>query len=869
MANIKNLTIRLQSGTTSTLFATWEFESENLTVTSATIKKGDVVQIASGSKYYNGVDIPDWVESEEWVVSEVSGDRVVLGKSADGKHNIVSPINLKDLANSHTTKDTLDHYSVTWRYATGDGIWFMGESSETTERYALYDIPSNATEIKITVKPVAKTYKVSGTERSYWTGTNTSATYKVAVSPPDVPSAPTITVERYSLTASLHDIEDARADKIVFEIYRGSSDEVHYHQRYKTVECTVKNRSAIGSCKLEGNYYYTVRCRAAYGSGKQFVYSDWSPFSEIVRSAPNPVADFTCSIHDETSVLLKWTAGYVDTSYEIQYNTDQYYFDKSDVSSVTVERGDYRTQTRIISGLDIGEKWYFRIRAINEQGNSDWSDIIYTIIGSKPAPPTTWSSSNTGIVGEILTLYWVHNSEDGSSIRESTLETTINGRTTEERVPYPEDMEPGAICSCLLDLSEYADGTEILWRVKTKGIADEYSDYSTQRSVTIYAPPTIELHLGEDMYKWLWDTFNFETDTINTAATGEYIECFPYDIKALSGPKTGTSKAQIPVCYHVDISAENTHTAFDEMGNERTVIAGTSVYSKTFYTSDYNFKMELLAGDVTLENDQSYKVTVTVTMNSGLSASDSEIFTVNWYQYLYDPDAELAVDKNTLSVYITPFCLNEYTALNDDVVMSVYRREYDGSFTEIATDLENNGLTTVVDPHPALDYARYRIVARNKNTSVSGFTDIPAMPIKEPSIVIQWDEKWSEFDYTEDAEPETKPWTGSMLRLPYNVDISEKYAPDVSLIKYIGRENPVAYYGTQRGETASWSTVVPKSDKETIYALRRLSKWRGNAYVREPSGVGYWATITVTMTINHRQLTVPVSFTITRVEGDM
>ena len=60
---------------------------------------------------------------------------------------------------------------------------------------------------------------------------------------------------------------------------------------------------------------------------------------------------------------------------------------------------------------------------------------------------------------------------------------------------------------------------------------------------------------------------------------------------------------------------------------------------------------------------------------------------------------------------------------------------------------------------------------------------------------------------------------------------------------------------------------IPKSDKETLYALRRLSIWMGDVYVREPSGSGYWANISVSFSQTHCQLTIPVQIEITRVEG--
>ena len=51
--------------------------------------------------------------------------------------------------------------------------------------------------------------------------------------------------------------------------------------------------------------------------------------------------------------------------------------------------------------------------------------------------------------------------------------------------------------------------------------------------------------------------------------------------------------------------------------------------------------------------------------------------------------------------------------------------------------------------------------------------------------------------------------------------------------------------------------------------LRRLQVYPGDVYVREPSGTGYWAHVTVSFPINHCALTVSVSLSITRVEGGM
>lgn len=61
------------------------------------IKKGDIVAIADNATYYNGKKMPAWVKAKKWIVREVTGDRAVIDKSADGENSICSPVNVKFL----------------------------------------------------------------------------------------------------------------------------------------------------------------------------------------------------------------------------------------------------------------------------------------------------------------------------------------------------------------------------------------------------------------------------------------------------------------------------------------------------------------------------------------------------------------------------------------------------------------------------------------------------------------------------------------------------------------------------------------------------------------------------------------------------
>lgn len=776
----------------------------------------------------------------------------------------------------------LEHYVVTWSYYTGNKkVWFVGGSSNVKVKQATYSVPSNAISVKVAVKPVSKKHKVEVNnpaykggnnkhlintprykivQRSYWKGVSVSKTYKMPSTTsvtPEKPSAPTVTVNKYKLTAT-YDTQDKLVDKIEFYIINGN-------KKFKsgTVSLNKTSRRASYSCDISAGSKYRVRCRAIHVVGKKNIYSGWSEYSGEVYTAPPVVKGLKCAVDSKTSIKLSWTWSTSSTSYEVEYTKNKSYFSSSsEVSSTTTEKS-----YAYVTGLEPGERYYFRVKAINAQGESAWSGIVNTVLGSTPEAPTTWSSTTTVIVGESVTLYWIHNCEDGSAQTSAQIEYIIGSHYYGH---FHDGIDKDKIGSCSLNLSNYKDGTEVLWHVRTQGITGDYGPYSIKRMIKIYAPATLSLTLGEPN-----KTESSESEEeIENIMTG-----FPYRIEAIAGPNS-----QKPVSYHISITSEETYRTdsdaddatedeegsdevYDAVGLPMWVNAGEELYSKVFHTSENPLTLNLSAGDVYLKNNQPYKVTVTVSMDSGLTAEASDIFTVSWSDTSYEPDAGLAIFWDTLTASISPFCRDEEDNLVPNVTLGVYRREYDGSFTELDIGLPNDGSVTITDPHPALDYARYRITVRDENTGVISFEDLPGEPVLEPSIVIQWDEEWTSFDFSEDNPPENPPWTGSMIRIPWNVDIDESHEPDVSLVEYMGRKHPVSYYGTQRGETASWSVEIDKSDKETIYALRRLSAWAGDVYVREPSGIGYWAHVTVSMSINHCELTVPVSFTINRVEG--
>ena len=725
------------------------------------------------------------------------------------------------------TKDNTKEYQVKWWYDSGDNVWFEGSVETVTIKQSLYTAPTNAVRVKFQIKPIAKTHKVNNKEVSYWTaGWSTAKTYNFSDNPPEKPSAPTVTIEKYTLTATLDNV-DSLAARVQFQVVRDNKTV------FKTGTAAVTTNHAEFSCSVNAGSEYKVRCRSYRGTK----YSDWSEYSgniETIPAAPKNIT--TIKANSESSVYLEWYSVITADTYDIEYTTKKEYFDGSD-QTTTITGVEFTHYEK--TGLETGEEYFFRIRAVNSKGTSPWSGIKSIVIGKDPIAPTTWSSTTTVTTGESLILYWIHNAEDGSSQTYAELELYVNGVKEVYTVENTTDEEEkDKTSSYEIDTSEYVEGVKIQWRVRTAGITKVYGDWSIERTIDIYAPPTLELSVTN------LDGESFET-----------LEAFPFYIYGLAGPNT-----QAPIGYYLTITANEAYETVDNYGNAKTVSTGEQIYAKNFDTSD-PLLVEMSPSNINLENNINYTITCQASMDSGLTAESSIEFLVAWGDADYEPDAEIGIDYDNLSAYICPYCWNKNTLL------SVYRREYDGSFTELATDLDGEKMTYITDPHPALDLARYRIVSKTKDTGAVAFCDVPGYPVGETAIVIQWDEEWSNFDVVSEDAMEKPPWAGSMLKLPYNIDVADKRDPDVSLIKYAGREHPVTYYGTQIGETATWNTAIPKYDTETIYALRRLSRWRGDVYVREPSGTGYWAHVKVSFNLKHIEKTVPITLDITRVEG--
>ena len=785
----------------------------------------------------------------------------------------ISPVNPADRDNrswyfgiratvAPKSKSSINHikqFHVVWYYQIA-GHWL--QQPESTIQLGPFgratvtvDLPADYTALKGQIRAEAGTHKVKNkktkkTETKAFNDVNTGWVPIPVVGPNrseemiSAPSAPSLELDsdKNRIKTTVTGVGGIPGvNQILFEFHRDDTPITYLIGNIAFGEATVYFDNP------EPGVTYRARAAKLAFDGE---IGEYSELSGETKSGPGSITDISASAYSDTQIRLTYSESTGATGYEVEWTENPEYFDNNP--------GEVQSQTYgmvtspIIGGLsnEGGKEWWFRARGKNNAGDGAWSPLASCVLATVPGAPTTWTYTVSAKIGEPITLNWVHNSADASEQTGAYVSVSVNGVavsgspfafTTESTFDFPT--------------AGLTDQDVISWSVQTKGAHVEYGPWSDAKEVQVFTPPGIEVTGGIPMV----------------------VTKFPIILSCRATPST-----QQLLSYAISITANNSYETLDETGMLSAVPAGGMVYE--YFSDDVEsneFEIELTPGDISLENTESYTVLIRVYMNSGLDGEITGEFTTNFEEDELFPSCTYTFDYENLACYIEPNC---YTldleaeeeseedegvdaVYTENVIYSVYRRNYDGSFTAIVTDLDGSEVGAVLDPHPSLDSARYRIVATSKETGRMVYEDVVLEELNYESIVIQWNEQWTNYADNNFQDVDSIPRSGSRIDLPYNIDISVSSSPDVALVEYIGRESPVSYYGTQKGEGGSWRVEIPKGDVDTLYAIRRLSRYSGDCYVREPSGIGYWANVKVSYQETHGKMTIPITMEVTRVDG--
>lgn len=525
-----------------------------------------------------------------------------------------------------------DRFEVRWFYRTENNVKFTGHSgsvspTDNSQPQSVYNAPSNATYVSFQVKPVAQKHKVNNSDVEWWTANwSTEKVYNMSNLPPAKPSNPTVTLDDYTLKVEVTGIPED-VSSIEFQIVQNDA------KVYRVGSSSNVTSTAKFSCSVAPGYNYKVRCRAV----KKGQYSEWTNYSNNVQTKPSKPAQINeIRALSETSLTLNWSESTNAETYELEYATKLEYLGMSNasttISGITGPR-------YIVTGLGSGEKYFIRVRAVNAQGKSDWTEAVSIILGAIPAAPTTWSSTTTAIVGEEMKLYWMHNSKDGSKETIAEIEYVINNEqpTTVQviKTNISDDVSYYYLITRTL-----TEGASIRWKVRTAGVTGEYGPWSATRMISIYAPPSLALTIRED--------------SVDGSVTNE-ITRFPFYIVANAGPSS-----QTPIGYHLSVISRDSYETVDNLGNVKMIAAGQEIMSKFYDINEDTLTVKVTPGDIDLENNCRYDLQCMVTMDSGLTEEEKISFKVSFVETEYFPTAEILFNSDTLSTHIRPYCTERH-----------------------------------------------------------------------------------------------------------------------------------------------------------------------------------------------------------------
>ncbi|MDI6803003.1 MAG: T9SS type A sorting domain-containing protein [Bacteroidota bacterium] len=157
----------------------------------------------------------------------------------------------------------------------------------------------------------------------------------------------------------------------------------------------------VGPLEPLKSYYWRVRAKNDFGRG------EWSNIWKFTTVSNPPLVPLLLSpnnnaVEQPTSLTFKWNVSCGVSTYHIQIDTSQLF-------NTTIINDSLLTDTsKLVSTFSVGTKYYWRVRAKNEFGSSDWSIVwnFTTIIGPPPTPLLMSPDSGATNQPTTITLRW-------------------------------------------------------------------------------------------------------------------------------------------------------------------------------------------------------------------------------------------------------------------------------------------------------------------------------------------------------------------------------------------------------------------------------------------------------------------------------
>lgn len=602
--------------------------------------------------------------------------------------------------------------------------------------------------------------------------------------------------------------------------------------------------------------------------GEDSVYATYSSDGIISATIPqtreNLQKPTNLAATERNGLRLSWSGNALlsGESFQVQYTSNPYAFEDNaldDIEEASLEESAGTSHVLTLTEVEHGVTWYARVRRMAQDAVSQWAGPVECAIAPDKSTsenlgaPTASSTNMSYAQGDAIVFAWVHNSEEGSAQSAYQLVLEVLERGGWENLETYSGTTDTAKAVSVSSL-QVADGARIRWAVRTQGLYPGYwSPWSRTQVFDVYSAPVAMVEL---------DTLDGDSVTME-----EPLHSLPLRFHVFAGASGGSSETNMPIECAIQVAAAQAHDATAPDGSAVHIAEGQTIWSATFgselFVPGHGWRVTAGPDELALVPYVAYQVSATVVTAQGMRAEAAPVyFQADWDGTVPQPVATVTFSDYSYTATVIPRCEvggdNDQPELAEGVELSVYRVEFDGSTVLVADRLANDGQSGVEDPHAAFGKSTYRVVATDTATGAKAYGDFSARN-EVDRIVVQWDESTVGGLFPIGYE-------ANRLELDRNVTWQHGFDREMALRKYQGQQDPVAHFGTGRGHTMHLTAgLLADFDDVQREMLRKLTAYRGEVYVREPSGVGYWAVVKVGISGSNARMVQPVTLDVTRV----
>lgn len=677
------------------------------------------------------------------------------------------------------------------------------------------------------------------------------------------------------------DENDPSKDKIVAILANGTTTAT-----VSVPEIIGATKTCFGAYAFVGSYSGTTITSIKMRSGTA-IDSDIPAVAPASVSITDGPADGTVRI----SWAWSWTAA---TKAELSWSSDDFAWESTaEPSKYKIEED--KANSWIIAGLEIGKRWFFRVRLIDDSGDSavvgPWSAMVAYDLSSIPGRPVLSLSKSIMSKDDTLIARWATAMTGNDAQEYAEICLVTYDENTGDPVYGDVVAHTGQEQSVELEHEWETDETYYLAvrTTLTSGTQSEWSEVASLQVVDAISITLQSINIGIGAYSWTETTTNriylddipddvyneiwegsAQVDSMSSTYFERYMKGenyvtgagvivtdehnYTYWVQTLENVfEHEPQLTALPIVATIKGSGDSGTTMLSIVrAEDRTIsrpderdydgYAGEIIATKTqMGESAITISASDLVGS--LDDGAGYYLVGKVIDEYGRSASFQYPFWVNWTAKSFVPEVTVEMDPYLQIAKITPIAPSGSPTATCDI----YRLSAD------KPQLIVKGATfgeTYVDPYPAIGEAGgHRLVAITSNNDYATATGLGWYDAQEDDGDILLDD-----NMIIDVD-------GEHIVLPYDIELSNKWGKDFKRTSYLGGSVQGDWNPAVTRDLSANTVLVRGDDLDRQLMMRDLAGYAGIAHVRTPDG----SSLTVNIQIDERQSydTRKISYTLT------